>query len=123
MTFFFHLIFPVVGVSILNYLLSAIASFFGFLFLFLITRGRGIGFGDVVYAFLMGLILGYPKIILGFYIAFISGAVISLILVGLKKKNMKGGSIPFGPFLVSGTIISLFWGNFVLGMILPYLLR
>ena len=107
--------------SLLTSVYSGIGAFLAFLLLFLVTRGRGMGFGDVVYVFLMGLILGFPKIIMGLYIAFITGAVVSLILVGLKLKKLKGGTIPFGPFLVIGTIISLFWGNFLISLVLPYL--
>lgn len=102
--------------------ISALFSFLAFLLIFLFTKGRGMGFGDVVYVFLMGFLLSYPKIVLGMYIAFISGAVISLVLVGAKKKNIKGGTIPFGPFLVSGTIISMFFGDLLISKALGYLL-
>ncbi|HUQ85420.1 MAG TPA: prepilin peptidase [Candidatus Limnocylindrales bacterium] len=102
--------------------ISALCSFLAFLFIFLVTKGRGMGFGDVIYVFLMGFLLGYPKIILGMYIAFISGAIISLILVMAKKKKIKGSTIPFGPFLVSGTIISMFWGDILISKITGYLL-
>jgi len=75
------------------------------------------GFGDVVYAFLMGLLLGFPKIIFGLYIAFIGGAIISLLLVALKRKKLSGGTVPFGPFLIAGTIISLLWGQELIAMV------
>jgi len=105
--------------GIINILLSAIGAASFFFLLFALTRGRGMGFGDVVYAFLMGFTLGFPRVILGLYIAFVTGAVISLVLVALKKKKIKGGTIPFGPFLVFGTIVSLLWGN----VLIQYLLR
>lgn len=110
------------GKSFLNHLFSAIGAFASFLFLFLITRGRGLGFGDVVYVFLMGFLLGFPKIVIGLYIAFLSGAVISFLLVILGRKKFSGGTIPFGPFLVSGTVISLFWGDKILAMAMAFLL-
>ena len=96
---------------ILNNILSATCAFLFFLALFLGTRGRGMGFGDAVYAFFMGLLLGFPKIVLGLYIAFVGGALVALFLILLKRKKLKGSTIPFGPFLVAGTIISLFWGD------------
>lgn len=104
-----------------NLLLSGLGAFLAFLLLFLATRGRGMGFGDVVYVFLMGIILGFPKIIPGLYVAFITGAIVSLLLIALKKKKLKGDTIPFGPFLVAGTIISLFWGDTLIALILSYL--
>jgi leader peptidase (prepilin peptidase)/N-methyltransferase len=109
------------GAEISSFLLSALGVFVCFLLLFLVTRGRGIGFGDVVFSFLMGYILGFPKIVLGVYIAFLTGAFFSLILIMLNKKKYKGGTIPFGPFLVSGTIISLFWGEDIIKTFLLYL--
>ncbi len=109
------------GAEIISFLLSALGVFAFFLLLFLLTRGRGIGFGDVVFSFLMGYILGFPKIVLGVYIAFLTGAFFSLILVVLNKKKFSGGTIPFGPFLVSGTIISLFFGEAIIKAFLLYL--
>jgi prepilin signal peptidase PulO-like enzyme (type II secretory pathway) len=130
----FSIIFPAVLISFIykilntkhliqNDLLSAVGAFAFFLFLFGITRGRGMGFGDVVYVFFMGLLLGFPKIILGLYIAFISGAVISIILIGVKKKKLKGSTVPFGPFLVAGTLIAMFWGDKLIGLIFNFLLK
>jgi len=85
-------------------------------FLFLIhlfTRGRGMGLGDVKFAFLMGLILGFPKIILALYLAFLTGAFLGaiLILTGFKRF---GERVPFGPFLGSATFISLVFGDKIL---------
>ena len=96
---------------ILNTLPSAVGAFLFFFLLFVVTRGRGMGFGDVKYAFLMGLVLGFPNIITALYIAFLTGALISLILVVWGKKKLKGTTIPFGPFLVLGTVVCLFWGD------------
>lgn len=98
-------------IDILNSLASGIGVALFFFALFMITKGRGLGFGDVVYAFLMGLVLGFPNVILALYLAFVTGAIVALLLILTKKKKFKGGTIPFGPFLVTGTIVSLFWGN------------
>ena len=93
-------------------LFPVLFSFLGaglfFLCLYLMTRRKGIGFGDVKYAFVMGLLLGFPGIIIGLYIAFLTGALIALILIVGRKKTF-GSTISFGPFLVLGTFIALFW--------------
>ncbi|HUD44193.1 MAG TPA: prepilin peptidase [Patescibacteria group bacterium] len=94
--------------SLFTSFLSAIGAAFFFLILFLLTKGKGMGFGDVVYAFFMGSVLGFPGILVGLYIAFILGAIIGLLYVILKKKKFHGTAIPFGPFLVLGTFLSLF---------------
>lgn len=104
-----------------NYVLSSMGSFLFFFILFAITRGRGMGFGDVTYALLMGLLLGFPRIIVGLYVAFLTGAFISLILVLVGKKRFSGGTIPFGPFLVLGTLIGFFCGQYVINIVSQYL--
>lgn len=119
-TFIWYLFFPAENSTLLNAILSALGVFIFFFLLFIITKGRGLGFGDVVYVFLMGLLLGFPKIVLGLYISFLSGAVISLILVLAQRKKIKGGTIPFGPFLVGGTLISMLWGNAIIDQIMRY---
>ena len=99
---------------ILPHVLSAVSASLFFLALFLITKGRGMGFGDVKFAFLMGLILGFPGIAIALYIAFLTGAIIGCILIVWKKKKLSGTKIPFGPFLVLGTIVSLFFGEIIM---------
>lgn len=69
--------------------------------------------GDVKLAVLMGLVLGFPKIILALYLAFLTGAFVGVILILVGKKRF-GEHIPFGPFLTSATLISLFWGDWIL---------
>jgi len=81
-----------------------------FLVLFLITKQKGIGFGDMKLAGLMGLVLGFPKTIVAFYLAFLTGACLGAILVLIKKKKFKS-EISFGPFLAVATFIALFWGE------------
>lgn len=92
------------------YLLSGLTMSSFLLMLLLITRGRGMGLGDVKFAFLMGLILGFPSIIIAFYLSFLTGALFSLILILSGKKTIKA-TIPFGPFLAVATIVSLFYGQ------------
>jgi len=77
--------------------------------IYLITKGRGIGFGDVKLAISMGILLGIKGGFLGLYIAFIVGAIIGLILIMGQKLKIKS-KIAFGPFLVIGTIGVLIWG-------------
>jgi prepilin signal peptidase PulO-like enzyme (type II secretory pathway) len=135
LTLIFYLFFPflhfkpdeltflsVSNFSFFNFVFSALGVFAFFFSLFLITKGRGLGFGDVIYVFLMGFLLGFPSIILGLYIAFISGAVISLILVLAGRKKLTGSTIPFGPFLVGGTMISLLWGQEIINKVIALLL-
>lgn len=77
------------------------------LFLYLVTKGRGMGFGDVKLAFGIGVLLGAVNGGLALYIAFITGATVGMVLLLLSKFKMKS-KIAFGPFLVVG-IVALFF--------------
>lgn len=106
---FIYLVFQPLNFLISNFLISLLTAGFFYL-LVLITRGRGMGLGDVKLAGLMGLILGWPKIIVALYLAFLTGAFFGVILILLKKKKF-GQHIAFGPFLTTATFVSLFWGE------------
>lgn len=90
-----------------------------FLFIVLISRGRWMGVGDVKLALLMGLILGWPNILVALFFAFFSGAIMGVGLVLASKKSFSS-EVPFGPFLVGGTLVAMFYGanliNWYLGL-------
>lgn len=92
---------------------ASLGAFAVFFLLWLITHGRGMGFGDVKLAGLMGLLLGYPLTIIALYIAFLTGAGVGVILMIGKKKTLKS-RVPFGPFLILGTTVTLLWQNALL---------
>ncbi len=81
-----------------------------FLLLIIITRGKGMGGGDVKLGAFIGLFLGFPASLLAILLSFLTGAIFSVGLIILDKKHF-GQVIPFGPFLVLGSLITLFWGN------------
>jgi prepilin signal peptidase PulO-like enzyme (type II secretory pathway) len=94
-----------VGMILLSSFL--IAAFFALLVW--VTKERGMGGGDVKLGFLIGLFNGFPINIVAIFLGFVMGAVTSLVLVLLKIKTLKD-TVPFGPFLILGSIISLIWG-------------
>ena len=108
-TLFFH-----TRIFYLN-LLSGIGLFLFFLVIYLITRGKGMGFGDVKFSAFMGFLLGFPQGIVSVYLAFLTGGIWAIILVLWRKKRFgRKDTIPFGPFLVAGTFLSLFIGEQIL---------
>ncbi len=84
------------------------ALFFGSLVA--ITRGRGMGMGDVKLAFALGLVFGWPNILPLIMLAFIIGAAVGVALIVAKSKNLKS-ALPFGPFLAVGAAIVFFFGQ------------
>lgn len=92
------------------HLLSAGASFLFFWSLYMFTKGKGMGFGDVKLVFFIGLFLGWPGSLIAFYVAFIVGALVAVVLMLLAGFGRKS-QIPFGPFLILGTTVAWFWGD------------
>ncbi|HUC02141.1 MAG TPA: prepilin peptidase [Candidatus Paceibacterota bacterium] len=91
-----------------------------FAFLIAITRGRGMGMGDLKLAIPLGLLFGWPDIILALVFAFVLGAAAGVLQVALGRNTMKG-TIPFGPFLALGAGVALLWGPAIVGWYLSLL--
>lgn len=99
---------PGIGIALLRlvvthqwqFLLTALLTGLFFLSLYLLTKGKGMGFGDVKLAFFIGLVLGWwQRILVAVFLAFLTGAIVGVIVVIVKKKTLKS-AIPFGPFLL-----------------------
>ena len=69
-------------------LIGAIFGFAFFEFLVLVTRGRGIGMGDVKLALPLGFLFGWPDILPVVGLAFICGAALGILFILAKKKTM-----------------------------------
>lgn len=95
--------------DLLVYLYSALGAALFFFCFWFFSQGKAMGFGDVKLAFFLGLLLGFPNIAAAIFISSLLGAIIGLILVGLKKRKMKS-AVPFGPFLIVGSFAVIFYG-------------
>lgn len=69
------------------------------LLIYLATRGRGMGLGDVKFAVLGGMIVGLKLCLPWLFLAFLTGGIVGVILILGGKKKLKD-KIAFGPFLV-----------------------
>ncbi len=105
--------------TLINYFLSGIAASFFFLFFYLVSKGNWMGFGDVKFAFAMGFFLGFPEIVIALFLSFLIGAIVGVLIIVSKKKNIKS-EIPFAPFLVLGSFSALFWGEQILTQYLMF---
>lgn len=117
---FFILLLKIIENATFFSLFIDIASGFGVLFpialIFLLSRGKAMGEGDIILAFSIGFLLGIVNGLLALYIAFLCGAGIGIILLVMKKKKMKS-KIAFGPFLIVGMASASIWG----GLIITYI--
>ena len=70
-----------------------------------------LGFGVVILAGILGLLLGWPAIIVGLFFAILVGGLVSLILVIrmlISKKYKAFTAIPYAPFLILGALFLIF---------------
>lgn len=76
--------------------------------LWFFTRGRGMGFGDVLLMIPIGWLLGYQKGFAALLLAFWVGAVVGLVLMLVSGKRLKS-EIAFGPFLIVGFALAFLY--------------
>jgi prepilin signal peptidase PulO-like enzyme (type II secretory pathway) len=98
----------VFSVSTYSGILAALVAFTFFFLMSTLSHEKWMGMGDAYLAIFLGLILGWPQILLASFFSFFTGSVYGIIAIALGKKKMKS-QVPFAPFLVIGTLIALFW--------------
>ncbi|GIW63510.1 MAG: type 4 prepilin-like proteins leader peptide-processing enzyme [Patescibacteria group bacterium] len=102
---------------------SLVSGFFvalPLLFLFYITKGKGLGFGDVKLGFNLGFLFGVKSGFLVLYLAFLLGGVLSVFLLISGRKNLKA-KIPFGPFIVVSSFLFILVPDVILFYIRKFL--
>lgn len=86
-------------------------------FFFLIAIGYqylrhkdGLGGGDIKLLAMIGAFLGWPGVVFTVLAASLIGTVVGLAVMWRSRKGL-GTMLPFGPFLASGALLYLFWGE------------
>ncbi|MFH0873482.1 MAG: prepilin peptidase [Candidatus Komeilibacteria bacterium] len=108
------------GVSWSSMLLAAIIGAGFFWLQYILSRGTWIGAGDIRLGGLMGLMLGWPGILVALFIAYVVGSIVGIILIIAGRKKW-GQQIPFGTFLSLATFVILLYGQPILQWYLNYL--
>jgi len=95
--------------GVFMYLAEGILVSAPLLLLWLVSKGRWLGFGDVLLSigvgWWLGLSMGFSAILLSFWI----GAVFAIIIMLYKRKKMFKVAIPFGPFIALGSLVSFLY--------------
>ncbi len=87
-----------------------LAGFFAIIYL--VSRGKWMGFGDVKLALLVGFVLGYPIGPVSMIIAIWTGAIWGMVLMATGKANLKT-ALPFGSFICVSAIFFIIFNNHV----------
>ena len=79
---------------------------------------RGMGLGDVKLAALVGLMTGFPLVIIALLLSWISGGLVAALLLAFKIKK-RHDPIPSATFLATSTMVTLLWGQAIYRWYLP----
>lgn len=74
---------------------------------------EGMGLGDVKLVAALGAYLGFPKVFLAVFLASAAGSLWGGLMLIVKKRGFKQ-QIPFGPYLALGTVLTLYWGTWLI---------
>lgn len=69
----------------------------------------GLGMGDVTLATFIGLAVGFPSAMTAIVLGILLGGLVSAILLVTRRVTLQT-AIPYGPFLILGGLIAMFWG-------------
>jgi prepilin signal peptidase PulO-like enzyme (type II secretory pathway) len=93
----------------LNYLFAALLGMAIFGLIIFFSKGRAMGLGDLKLVGALGLIFGWPDVLMVLFLSFIIGSLVSIFFLITRKKKIKD-AVPFGPFLVIGASLTFFFG-------------
>jgi leader peptidase (prepilin peptidase)/N-methyltransferase len=83
------------------------------LLLIVLVYPQGMGLGDVKLAALVGLVVGFPLVLLAMFSSFVLGGAVGAAAVLARRTGMKD-AFPFAPFLVTGGMVALLYGEEIL---------
>lgn len=90
-------------------LLAPVIVALPFLVIWLITRGRGIGFGDVLLFLGVGAFFGIQQGLAVLFLSVWIGAAVGVVIYVLRRRNsIQNSAIPFVPFIVLAFLLVLF---------------
>lgn len=87
--------------------------------IYIATKGRGIGGGDVKLMAVCGLLLGWKLNLVGFLLGCILGSILHLIRMKVTKASHV---LAMGPYLSLGVLLAALWGDRIINWYLAYLL-
>ncbi len=101
-------------VPLLSMLIGLVVGGGIFLFQYLASRGRWVGGGDIRLGAFLGVLAGFPTVLVTLFMAYILGSAVALPLL-LTKRAQLHTAIPFGMFLTVAGVATLFVGPIIVG--------
>lgn len=94
-----------------DHLIGAVCVSGFLLLLYFLTKGKGIGGGDIKLMCASGLFLGWKLTILAFLLGCLFGSVIHIIRMKVSKQ---GHVLAMGPYLAAGIVCALYFGQYII---------
>ncbi|MBI5306639.1 prepilin peptidase [Candidatus Wolfebacteria bacterium] len=94
---------------VISHLFAALIAMAFYGLIIILSRGRGMGWGDFKLIGAIGLIFGWPDTLIISLLAFVIGSIFVAPLLIQKRKKMKD-AVPFGPFIVAAAAVVFFFG-------------
>lgn len=92
----------------IHYLIGFFAASLFLLLCLIVTRGKGIGGGDIKLMATAGLCLGWQNILLALAVGCIIGSIIQCVIIAMTKNKTK---FAMGPYLSVGIFVAMLWGD------------
>jgi leader peptidase (prepilin peptidase)/N-methyltransferase len=89
------------------------AALYAFYFVLMLIQPRGMGFGDVKLAGVLGgylAWLGWAELVVGAFAGFLLGGIAGIALMAVRRAGRKS-HIPFGPWMLLGALVAILWGG------------
>lgn len=84
-----------------------------------IAKREGMGGGDIKLLAMLGGFLGWQSLWIILLVSSLTGALVGIMVMIIKGADLKY-AIPFGPFLALGALVHLFFGGYLMSMLVPY---
>ncbi len=97
--------------------IAGILSGGGLFYIIAVLSRGGMGGGDIKMMAMVGAFMGWKAVLLTTFSGSLLGSIIGVFLMVFKGRGRKT-KIPFGPFLASGAILTLFYGQEILALYL-----
>jgi leader peptidase (prepilin peptidase) / N-methyltransferase len=88
-------------------------ALWAFYLLLVVVYPKGMGWGDVKLAGVLGMYLGWlgwGPLVVGGFLGFLLGGLLGAALMLLGRAGRKT-KIPYGPYMIAGTFLAVFWGQ------------
>jgi leader peptidase (prepilin peptidase)/N-methyltransferase len=84
-----------------------------------ILKREGMGYGDAKLLMLVGALLGWRAVAFTFLVSPFFGLIVVVPVLLARKSKIRGVEVPYGPFLVAGALVYVFFGRDLWALLFP----